>query len=69
MLATIDEHTAMKVDRDRKVHGAAFACVLPDGCIVHVPASEVLPCISSSLVQRLESMTGERVHRTAKATR
>lgn len=37
MLATIDDITAAKVDRDRKVHGVGYLRVRPDGQIEHVP--------------------------------
>jgi len=66
MLATIDDETAAKVDQDRKIHGAAFTCVLPDGAIIHVPAEEMLPFIGPRLAARLKGMVRDRVYRIAK---
>lgn len=66
MLATIDDITAAKVDRDRKVHGAAFTCVLPDGSIAHVPAEEMLPYIGPGLAERLARLDPERTYRIVK---
>lgn len=66
MLATIDEDTARKVDADRKIHGAAFTCVLPDGSIVHVPAEEMLPFVGPGLAARLRDADPERTYRIAR---
>ena len=41
MLATIDDITAAKVDRDRKDHGAGYLRVLLDGRVEHVPIERV----------------------------
>lgn len=43
MLATIDEETARKVDRDRRVLGCAYLRVGPDGRIEHVVAPGAQP--------------------------
>lgn len=66
MLATIDEETAAKVDRDRKVHGAAFTCVLPDGSIAHVPADDMLPYVGAGLLARLQRLDPNRTYRIAR---
>jgi hypothetical protein len=42
MLATIDDITAQKLDRDRKVYGAAYMRVGRDGKVEHVPFTDVL---------------------------
>lgn len=38
MQVTIDENDARKMDRDRRVFGAAFARVDADGKMTHIPA-------------------------------
>jgi hypothetical protein len=66
MLATIDDATAAQVDRDRKVHGVAFTCVLPDGSVVHVPAESVLPHISPEIAARWRTDPRHVQYRIAK---
>lgn len=52
MLATIDDITAAKVDRDRKDHGAGYLRVLADGSTEHVPLECVGPVTAAVLKRR-----------------
>jgi hypothetical protein len=56
MLTSIDDVTAAKVDRDRKVHGAGYLRVLADGSVEHVPLECIGPRVSEALKRRAEAV-------------